>query len=77
MTLEQLHSLNEDETAMLWFMVNKIYKPAVTDIEMDPSLFPSINKHWLTQRVLASQPSIKEECLPIYESLKSKLGFIK
>jgi hypothetical protein len=77
MTLEQLHSLNEDETAMLWFMVNKIYKPAITDIEIEPTLFPSIQKHWLTERVLSTQTAIKEEHLSIYESFKSKLGYIK
>jgi hypothetical protein len=77
MTLEELYSLNDDETSMLWYIVNKIDRPAIYGIELEPSLFPSINRHWLTERVLSTQTAIKEEHLSIYESLKSKLGYIK
>jgi hypothetical protein len=74
MTLEQLHSLTEDETAMLWFMVNKVYKPAIVGVEMEPSIFTSIKHRWLTHRVIQLKDNIKEEHVPIYESLKNKLG---
>lgn len=74
MTLEQLHSLNEDEIAMLWFMINKVYKPAIFGIEMEPVIFTSIKHKWLSQRVIHMKDCIKEEHRPIYESLRSKLG---
>jgi hypothetical protein len=74
MTLEQLHSLTEDETAMLWFMVNKVYKPAIVGIEMEPTIFTSISDKWLEHRIIQLKDNIKEEHLPIYESLKNKLG---
>jgi len=77
MTLEELQSLNDDETAMLWFMVNKIGRPAIYGIELEPSSFPSIRRHWLIEKILASKDYVKPEHLPIYESLTSKLGFIK
>jgi hypothetical protein len=77
MTLEELQSLNEDETAMLWYMVNKIGRPAIYGIELEPSVFPSISRFWLAEKILASKDSVKPEHLPIYESLTSKLGYIK
>lgn len=77
MTLEELKSLNEDETAMLWYIVNKTGRPVITGIELDPSVFPSINRYWLVEKILASKDSIKPEHIHIYESLTSKLGYIK
>ena len=77
MTLEELHSLNEDETSMLWFIINKIDRPAIYGIELDPSLFPSINRYWLTEKVLKAKESVKPEHLSVYETLTSKLGYIK
>ncbi len=77
MTLEELHSLNEDETSMLWFIINKIDKPAIYGIELEPSLFPSINRYWLTEKVLKAKESVKPEHLSVYETLTSKLGYIK
>lgn len=77
MTLEELQSLNEDETAMLWFMVNKIGRPAIYGIELEPSLFPSISRYWLAEKILASKDSVKPEHMFVYESLTSKLGYIK
>lgn len=73
MKIEQLHSLTEDETAMLWFMVNKVYKPAIVGIEMEPTIFPAIKHSWLVRRVVQLKDNIKEEHVPIYESLKAKL----
>jgi hypothetical protein len=77
MTLEELHSLNEDETSMLWFIINKIDRPAIYGIELEPSLFPSINRYWLTEKVLKAKESVKPEHLSIYETLTSKLSYIK
>ena len=77
MTLEELQSLNEDETAMLWFMVNKIGRPAIHGVELEPSVFPSISRYWLTEKILASKDSVKPEHMSVYESLTSKLGYIK
>ena len=77
MTLEELHSLNEDETSMLWFIINKIDRPAIYGIELEPSLVPSINRYWLTEKVLKAKESVKPEHLSVYETLTSKLGYIK
>jgi hypothetical protein len=77
MTLEELHSLNEDETSMLWFIINKIDRPAIYGIELEPSVFPSINRYWLTEKVLKAKESVKPEHLSVYETLTSKLGYIK
>lgn len=74
MTLEELHSLNEDETAMLWFMVNKVFPPAIKDIELEPSVFTAIKHRWIVNRLLTLKENIKEEHTPIYDSLKNKLG---
>lgn len=76
MTIEQLHSLSDDETAMLWFMVNKVFPPAIRDIEMEPSIFTSIKHGWIVQRILNLKENVKEEHKPIYESLKNKLDII-
>ena len=77
MTLEELYSLNDDETSMLWYIVNKIDRPAIYGIELEPSLFPSINRYWLTEKVLKAKESVKPEHLSIYETLTSKLSYIK
>jgi hypothetical protein len=73
MTLEQLHSLTEDELSLLWFIVNKIGQPIVR-YELDPPLFTSIEKQQLINRVLTAESSLSEEGKPIYESLKTKMG---
>lgn len=73
MTLEQLYSLNEDEIAMLWYIVNKIDKPVLAGIELEPQLFTAINKKTLIQRINNAESLIKEESKAVYESLKSKV----
>jgi hypothetical protein len=73
MTLEQLNSLNEDETAMLWYVINKV-NPILSTVELDPPLFPSINKQRLMDRVSTAESLIKEEHRPIYDGLKFKMG---
>jgi len=73
MTLDQIRSLNEDETAMLWFIINKV-SPILSTVELDPPLFSTINKHRLMDRVSKSESLIKEEHRPIYDGLKFKMG---
>lgn len=75
MTIDQLRSLNDDETAMLWYIINKLQPPVLSTDEMDPSVFTSINKYHLVERVLKAEQFIKDEAKPIYESLKLKLDF--
>lgn len=73
MTLDQIHSLNKDETAMLWYIINKV-SPIFSTFELDPQLFSTINKHRLIDRVSTAESLIKEEHRPIYDGLKSKIG---
>lgn len=74
MTLEQLHSLNEDEIAMLWYAVNKIQPPVLAGVELDPSVFCSIRHSGLVNRVLQLEPAVKDEYKTIYSELKQKLN---
>lgn len=74
MTLEQFNSLNEDETAMLWHIVNKLTKPVVDGLELEPQLFTSINNHALHQRIVNAESSITESAKPIYSELMAKLN---
>lgn len=73
MTLSQLHSLNEDEVALLWFIINKV-NPPVLSWEMDPLLFCSINHTKLVNRILQCDKFIKPEHMDKFTSLKNKLG---
>ena len=52
MTRDQLKSLSDDETAMLWGIVNIVNPPVMAGYQMDPSLFPSINRKMLMDRVM-------------------------
>ncbi len=75
MRLEQLHSLTEDEIAMLWGIVNLGVPPVIACYQMDPELFPSIRDDKLKQRVNQFDKYVKPEYSQIYNSLKSKLGY--
>lgn len=77
MTIEELYSLNEDETAMLWFIVNKIDRPALMNVELEPEVFTAISRYWLAEKILNAKQFVKDEHLNIYESLTNKLGYIK
>lgn len=72
MTLEQLHSLDEDETAILWFIINKIDPPTLP-FEMDPKLFVSIKHNKLMDRLNQCESYIKDEHKGKFTSLKEKL----
>jgi len=74
MNLEQLQSLNDDEISMLWYIVNKLTTPIISGIELEPTLFTSIDNRALIDRVVQAQSSVTEAALPIYDSLKLKMG---
>jgi hypothetical protein len=74
MNLEQLQSLNDDEISMLWYIVNKLTTPIISGIELEPTLFTSIDNRTLIDRVVQAQSSVTEAALPIYDSLKLKMG---
>jgi len=73
MRLEQLHSLNEDELAMLWYCINKIDPPVLAGVELDPEVFPSINHRKLMDRLTNARITVKEEHLPLFDGLVAKL----
>jgi len=73
MTLSQLHSLNEDELALLWFIINKVSPPVVC-WEMEPSLFCSINHQKLINRINQCDKFVKPEHMDKFTSLRTKLG---
>jgi len=75
MTLEQLHSLSEDEVTMLWGIINMGNPPVLAGQELEPTLFPFIKVHKLKDRVNQFDKYIKPEYIELYTSLKSKLGY--
>jgi hypothetical protein len=75
MTLDQLHSLTEDEVTMLWGIVNMGNPPVLAGHQMEPVLFPSIKDHKLRERVIQFDKYVKPEYIGIYTSLRSKLGY--
>jgi hypothetical protein len=72
MTLAQLHSLDEDETAILWFIINKTVPPTMS-YDVDPELFVSIKHNKLMDRLNQCESYIKEEHKGKLTSLKEKL----
>lgn len=72
MRLEQLHSLNEEETAILWYCVNKI-EPVLDEVELDPIVFPSIDHRKLMDRLTNCRVHVKDEHLPLFDGLVAKL----
>jgi len=75
MTLDQLHSLTEDEVTMLWGIVNMGNPPVLSGQQVEPSLFPFIKDHKLKERVIQFDKYVKPEYIGIYTSLRSKLGY--
>ena len=66
--------MNEDEISMLWYIINKLTTPIISGIELEPTLFTSIDNRALIDRVVQAQSSVTEASLPIYDSLKLKMG---
>ena len=75
MTLDQLHSLTEDEVTMLWGIVNMGNPPVLSGQQVDPELFPFIKDHKLRERVIQFDKYVKPEYIGIYTSLRCKLGY--
>jgi hypothetical protein len=73
MRLEQLHSLNDDETALLWYCINKIDPPVLAGVELEPAVFTSINHKHLLERLEKSRCQVKEEHHPLFDGLVAKL----
>ena len=75
MKLEQLSALTEDETAMLWGIVNLATPPVINAYQMDVELFTAIKDEKLKQRVNQFDKYVKPEYIELYNSLKVKLGY--
>ena len=75
MRLEQLYSLTEDETAMLWGIVNLSTPPVISAYQMEVELFTAIKDEKLKQRVNQFDKYVKPEYIELYNSLKAKLGY--
>lgn len=73
MTTEQLKSLTDDETAMLWGIVNLVNPPVMQGVQMEPSLFPSIKHKMLMDRVMQCKKFLKQEHYEIFDGLVNKL----
>lgn len=75
MKLEQLSALTEDETALLWGIVNLATPPVINAYQMDVELFTAIKDEKLKQRVNQFDKYVKLEYIELYNSLKAKLGY--
>ena len=73
MTRNQLKSLTDDDIAMLWGIVNLVNPPVMQGVQMDPSLFPSINHKMLMDRVMQCKKFLKQEHYEIFDGLVNKL----
>ena len=73
MTRNQLKSLTDDETAMLWGIVNLVNPTVMQGVQMEPSLFPSINHKMLMDRVMQFKKFLKQEHYEIFDGLVNKL----
>lgn len=73
MTRDQLKCLTDDETAMLWGIVNLVNPPVMQGVQMEPSLFLSINHKMLMDRVMQCKKFLKQEHYEIFDSLVDKL----
>lgn len=54
-------------------MINKINPTILKDIEMEPVLFTSINHKKLVDRVMKCKVHVKNEHMPVFDGLMSKL----
>ena len=75
MKLEQLSALTEDETALLWGIVNLATPPVINAYQMDVELFTAIKDEKLKLRVNQFDKYVKPEYIELYNSLKAKLGY--
>jgi len=73
MRIEQLHSLTEDELAMLLYIVN-VLKPVEPKIEITPQLLTVFKHSALVEKIVNCHGAVKPEAYPIFFSLLTKLG---
>jgi len=73
MTLDQLHSLTEEELLMLLYIVNNVPTRILT-YEISPNLLCSIRDASLLQFVIDAEKDLTDSGKSIHSSLKNKLG---
>ncbi len=74
MTLAQLEDLNEDELAMVLYVVNHIAPPVVPQMTFEPRNLTWFKHDELIKKMLNSFSRLKPEGHAIYVSLMQKLG---
>ncbi len=72
MTIDQLNSLNQDETDMLWFILN-VVKPSILPYEFNPNIFLYIDHQRLMDRFNQCEQYVKDEYKMVYNTLKIKI----
>lgn len=74
MTLNQLETLNEDELAMIMYIVNILSPLDVPKIQLTPRHLTWFRPEALNQKVLDCFPRVNPEYHEIYKSLLEKMG---
>ena len=74
MTINQLHTLTEDELEMLLYVCNVINPLDVPEIQLTAIQLTWIKHTFLLKKITDSFPKIKNESHAIYKSLLEKLG---
>ncbi len=74
--LEYLNSLNEDEQALLWTIINYTGKKPIANVDMELSTFVALPAEIVNAKIIAAEKLIVAEKQPILHSLKNKLGII-
>ena len=74
MTLNQLHSLDEQELAIAVFIVNVIAPPGLPKMTFEPRHLTWFKHDLLIKKFIDAFPSIKPEGHATYISLMQKLG---
>jgi len=73
MTIDQLHTLDENEIIILWYCINKIEPPILSEQELTPEMFPIIDHRILMDKLTGCKLSIKDEYQELFDGLISKL----
>ena len=74
MTLDQLHSLDEQELAMILVVVNIIDPMTCPKIQFEPRQLTWFRHEFLVKKLVDAFPKLKPEGHTIYLSLMEKLG---
>lgn len=73
MRIEQLHSLNDDELAMLWAFINKVNPPVIEGMELNYKLFTAIKHKQLLERVMQCKQYLKQEYHKTFDDMVAKI----